>query len=254
MWTWNLHATQLEFTRSFLEACVAETFAEMLRTARRNSRDPQRGGTLSQERFAELVSRLSKRPSFPTPGTVSNWECGRSRPSGQDRETLLAIVGVLLEYGGLVSASDASALLVCGGYAPLRNEETRQLGELHTKLIAVGECTESEVATTAIRWTADARSEKRDAWQAETRFTGSIAPSDDMISSAAKPVETPTLIAIRHQSIEQIPEQALLASLPDEYRHYCVIELVVDQCDLFQASRLTDPLEAARRQVNLEGL
>lgn len=61
-----------------------------------------------------------------------------------------------------------------------------------------------------------------------------------------------TLIAIRHQSMEQIPARAIQAALPQELRNCIYREFVVDQCDLFQSGRLSDPGEAVRRQRDLE--
>lgn len=61
-----------------------------------------------------------------------------------------------------------------------------------------------------------------------------------------------TLIAIRHQSMEQIPARAIQAALPQELRNCVYREFVVDQCDLFQSGRLSDPGEAVRRQRDLE--
>lgn len=81
-----------------------------LRLARRTCGAPERGGYLSQERFAELVSLHGTRAGFPTPGTVSNWECGRSQPSHHDREALCAILAVLLKYGGLANEDELNSI------------------------------------------------------------------------------------------------------------------------------------------------
>jgi hypothetical protein len=52
--------------------------------------------------------------------------------------------------------------------------------------------------------------------------------------------------------MEQIPEKAIISSLAPEQADYHVVELAVDQCDLYRNGRLTDPLEAAHRQIDLE--
>jgi transcriptional regulator with XRE-family HTH domain len=107
---------------------MTKAFGIQLRLARRKCSDPDRGGYLSQERFAELVSLRGTREGFPTPGTVSNWECGRSQPSHHDRETLCAILAVLLKYGGLANQDELNSLLATGGYATLSEEEFKSLG------------------------------------------------------------------------------------------------------------------------------
>jgi hypothetical protein len=80
---------------------MSNTFATLLGRARRNARDPERGGSLTQERFAEL---LAQEPAIRrTIGkTISNWERGRAQPHRHDRSTLRAIVSVLLRCAGAV--------------------------------------------------------------------------------------------------------------------------------------------------------
>ena len=68
----------------------------------------------------------------------------------------------------------------------------------------------------------------------------------------AKQSRAATLVAVRHRSMDRFPEQALVASLPPELADYILDEIVIDQSDLYHDGRLTDPLEAARRQHNLE--
>jgi hypothetical protein len=52
--------------------------------------------------------------------------------------------------------------------------------------------------------------------------------------------------------MEQIPARAIWAALRAKLQVCEIIEIVVDQCDLFQNSRLIDPYEAAQRQRDLE--
>jgi hypothetical protein len=194
------------------------TFATMLGRARRNARDPERGGSLTQERFAEL---LAQEPAIRrTIGkTISNWERGRAQPHRHDRSTLRAIVSVLLRSTGLVSLDEANELLRCGGYAPLSQEELRDGAILVAR---------SQADTTVVR-------------------DNTIAIRPDAQGGKAR-----KLIAIRHQSMEQIPANAIRAWLPADVRDCEYIEISIDQCDLFHNGRLTDPYAAARRQHDLE--
>jgi len=101
---------------------------------------------------------------------------------------------------------------------------------------------------------------KNDAWhhyaaESAAAFTigflksGPVAPRSARV---ARLQQNATLVAIRHQSMEQIPSKALISSLPPEYADHHVVELAVDQTDLYQAGRLANPMEAIRRQQDLE--
>jgi hypothetical protein len=201
---------------------MTKAFGTQLRLARRNCSDPERGGHLSQERFAELVSLCGTREGFPTPGTVSNWECGRSQPGHHDRETLCAMLAVLLKYGGLANQDALHSLLATGGYAALSEDELKSLGvALHVQ-------------------------------------TSTGQPSIDRAETSSGPVvsggtqrEPATLVVIRHQSMEIVTQKAVLASLSVAYPHYRIIEVVIDQCNLFHGNKLSDPREAARRQAEI---
>lgn len=195
-------------------------FGEHLREARQKARDPQSGRGLTQERLAERIGERSATPGFPTPGTVSNWECGRSRPGAHDRQTLCALIEILVEGGGLVSLAEADVLLASGGYAPLTEHE----------LCAI---------------------EQRRGTQSESLAVRERGGHNHVLTSPPARKER-VLIAIRHQSIEQIPPLAIRGSLPSELHGFTLEELVIDQFDLFQACRLTDPHAAAQRQSGLE--
>jgi hypothetical protein len=194
----------LIFLALSLEECVAETFHVMLRKARRNARDPEYGGQLSQERFAELLAQ-EPRVMSTTGATVSNWERGKVQPRGTDRAALQAIVTVLLRCGGFRDISEANALLACGGYAPLSQQELPNQQEVP--------------------------------WAVER---------DGHVPAAR------TLIAIRHQSMEQIPARGIQTALPAELQACEIVEITLDQSDLFQNRRLIDPYAAVRRQRDLE--
>jgi len=146
-----------------------------------------------------------------------------------------------------------------------------QMRRLHSKLVGV-EMEAFGVAVAAannrdrprflaIRGVCDyADPSKNDRWHryaAESAAAFTIGflrsgPVPPRAARVARLTQAATLIAIRHQSMEQIPEKAIISSLPPEQADYHIVELVVDQCDLYRNGRLTDPLEAARRQANLE--
>src|SRR3712207_4507282 len=101
---------------------MTETFAAMLRKARRRAHDPERAGRLTQERFAELLAQELE-AMRTTAATISNWERGKTQPPRYDRRLLRAIVIVLLKCNGLVSLDEANTLLVSGGYAGFSRDE-----------------------------------------------------------------------------------------------------------------------------------
>jgi len=201
-----------------LELRVTETFANVFRRARRSARDPERGGPLTQERFAELLGQ-ELRSAGTTATTVSNWERGRTQPHRHERQTVCALVTVLLRCDGLSTLDQANELLKCGGYAPLSQEEFGDGGMPATDSMVDANAVGEQNITT--------RSDSRN----------------------GKPRK---LIAIRHQSMVQIPANAIQAWLPADLRDCEYIEITIDQCDLFHNGRLIDPYEAARRQHNLE--
>lgn len=98
-------------------------FGELLRLYRRECRDPERGGGLTQERLAELLS-LECGEEY-THQAVSEWERGKSRPPLPKRAMLLALVKVLHRCGGLPSPTEADTLLLAGEYGPLAEAERR---------------------------------------------------------------------------------------------------------------------------------
>lgn len=102
---------------------MSTSFSKILAAARRSTRDPVRGGALTQERFAELVAKRAESSGYPTAATVSNWENGRARPRQNERGIVVAIAAILLECEGLDSFGAANELLRLGGYAPLFNQE-----------------------------------------------------------------------------------------------------------------------------------
>jgi len=83
--------------------------------------------------------------------------------------------------------------------------------------------------------------------------SGPISPSALRAAPTEAPLEQPgSLIAIRHLSMQYIPPQTIIESLPSMFAGRSVTELLVDQTDLYADGRLSDPLEAAKRQADLE--
>jgi len=142
---------------------------------------------------------------------------------------LCAIVGVLLSCKGLASVDAANVMLASGGYASITEAELCSIAALQ------------EARATAISPETDPRS-------------AVISAGLQHRAPALEPKsQKPTLIAIRHQSMERIPRNAIVTALPTVLRDCELVEIEVNQCDLFRDSRLIDPHAAARRQRDLEG-
>ncbi|PKO20286.1 MAG: hypothetical protein CVU38_20950, partial [Chloroflexi bacterium HGW-Chloroflexi-1] len=107
-----------------------QTFGQNLRRCRRNTRVPGTGGYLTQEEFAYQLQLRLRTQDSPQAQMISYWENDKHLPSAnKDRNVLMAIVGVLFEYGGLASVREANMLLESGGYAPLTREEQTTLDQ-----------------------------------------------------------------------------------------------------------------------------
>jgi nucleoside phosphorylase len=108
-----------------------------------------------------------------------------------------------------------------------------------------------------------ADSSKNDTWQVYAAESASAFTIGFLRSEPVKPrsvriaeltektKKSRSLIAIRHQSMEPIPAQALLTALPLEFGNVEIEELTIDQTDLYVGGRLIDPTEAVIRQANL---
>lgn len=150
-------------------------------------------------------------------------------------------------------------------------EFLKQIRRLHAKIVGV-EMEAFGVAVAAandrdrprfiaIRGVCDfADRSKNDAWhyyaaESAAAFTigflrsGPVAPRSVRV---ARHQQDATFIAIRHQSMEKIPEKALISALPPELAEHQLVELIIDQTDLYHDGRLADPMEAVRRQYNLD--
>jgi len=83
--------------------------------------------------------------------------------------------------------------------------------------------------------------------------SGPVSRSTLHTAATDVPLKQPgSLIAIRHLSMQYIPPQTIIESLPPRFAGRSVTELLVDQTDLYADGRLPDPLEAAKRQADLE--
>jgi nucleoside phosphorylase len=82
---------------------------------------------------------------------------------------------------------------------------------------------------------------------------GSVVPARSHRKSgpAPKPVAR-ALIAIRHLSLQYIQRRTLLDSLPPELQDRDIVELLIDQTDLYKNGRLVDPCAAVLRQANVD--
>lgn len=81
---------------------------------------------------------------------------------------------------------------------------------------------------------------------------GPLSPNALRLAATDAPSEQPgSLIAIRHLSMQYIPPQTIIESLPPRFAGWGVTELSVDQTDLYADGRLSEPFEAAKRQADL---
>lgn len=101
-------------------------FGELLRYYRRSSRDPERGGLLTQQRLGELIGDYLGDLGY-TGAAISNWERDESRPDPRERQGLIALLYVLRQAEGLNGRAEADKLLLAGGYHPLTENEARDL-------------------------------------------------------------------------------------------------------------------------------
>lgn len=99
------------------------TFGKLLRFYRRQSRDPDRGGMLTQARFGELIG-LELGDAGYAGAAVSYWEQDKTKINEDDRLVLVSLISVLHQCGGLSSLEQANELLRAGNYRALNIEET----------------------------------------------------------------------------------------------------------------------------------
>ncbi len=104
---------------------MSNHFGNHLKYHRENTRDRQRNDKpLTQKRLAELVAERLGTDGWPQPQTVSDWERSQYQPDAdKDRNVLIAIVSILIDYGGVESIGEINTLLISGGYAALSELE-----------------------------------------------------------------------------------------------------------------------------------
>lgn len=145
-----------------------------------------------------------------------------------------------------------------------------ELKQLHSKILAIdmeayGVGDAAARATNrprfiAIRGISDyADNNKNDDWQ-EYAADSAAAFTVAFLRSGAIPLSVVTqslhqtgrtLVAIRHQSMEPLESKLNAASLPGTLKSANIEEIVIDQTDLYDNGRLTNPMEAARRQKDV---
>ncbi|MCB0005398.1 MAG: hypothetical protein KDE04_03065 [Anaerolineales bacterium] len=96
-------------------------FGKLLKEYRQRTVDPQNDGgrRLTQARLAELMESAG----HVSDKVVSFWETGERKIAYTDRVTLVCLIRVLHEHGGIEKLEEANALLQAGLYAPLTQAE-----------------------------------------------------------------------------------------------------------------------------------
>ena len=100
-------------------------FGKQLRYFRRRAQDPERGGSLTQERLTHLLYDFCALDySF---AAVSDWERGKSQIPKDHRSTLVGLIGTLGKHGGILSLAEANDWLAAGNYRLLDSEDRAAL-------------------------------------------------------------------------------------------------------------------------------
>jgi hypothetical protein len=100
-------------------------FGDILRQYRNQTRDPENGRSLTQQRFTDLL--YEKTGIQYSHGAMSEWERNKSSINKDDRATLVALARILFEYGGIRDRADGDYLLETGNYRALSVEECQQI-------------------------------------------------------------------------------------------------------------------------------
>lgn len=106
-----------------------DAFGDLLKRHRSQAIDPETGRRLSQMRLADLLAEVTGMPGV-SGASISYWESGKYRISKDDRVTLVGLIQVLCQCGGLMSLVDATTLLHAGNYRALSQVEIRQVNPL----------------------------------------------------------------------------------------------------------------------------
>ena len=100
-------------------------FGQTLRYYRRQSRDPHRGGHVTQARFADLLHNLTGFVYSHT--SISYWENNKSHINPDNRPLLIGIIQVLCSCQGIQTLDEANHLLHAGNYRSLNKREIEQI-------------------------------------------------------------------------------------------------------------------------------
>ena len=148
------------------------------------------------------------------------------------------------------------------------SDRVSELKHLHSKLLAI-EMESFGVALAASEWTNNpgfiafrgicdyADYKKNDDWHAyaadcAAAFTIGLLRSDAIsVSARTQPLICKVLIAIRHHSMEPLSKRMGEASLPETLKLARIVNIEIDQTDLYDNGRLTSPVDAVRRQRDI---
>ena len=158
--------------------------------------------------------------------------------------------------------------VACGEKVIANDNRVSELKQLDSKLLAIE--MESFGVAAAVADSADrpgfiafrgvcdyADHQKDDVWQeyaadSAAAFTiGLLRSGAISVSDSTQSVIRKTLIAIRHQSMEPLSNRLGEASLPEALRLSRLVNIEIDQTDLYDNGRLTNPVEAARRHTKV---
>lgn len=101
---------------------MTSSFGHLLRTYRRQSTDPLRGGALTQARLGELIGHQLGHTGY-SGAAVSDWERDKSKIHADDRLVLAALLAVLHQCGSLHTPAEANTFLAAGNYRALDETE-----------------------------------------------------------------------------------------------------------------------------------
>lgn len=122
------------------------TFGKLLWRYRMQTNGPPNGKSLSQEQLAERV-HLSA-------ATICYWETDQRRIDVQDRATLLLLLEVLSQHGGIRSVAAANVLLEAGDYRSLNAAESARLQPFYPPTQAAAEAAEPPPPHISLGWLA----------------------------------------------------------------------------------------------------
>ena len=97
-------------------------FGDMLRTLRRNTTDPLRGGMLTQARMVDLLQQMDEEVTYSTQA-YAMWEAGKRKIHADNRPLLIAIIQALVSCDSISTVDEANKLLRAGWYSELHSAE-----------------------------------------------------------------------------------------------------------------------------------